>query len=60
MEVLLVNEAIRDGILRGLNTGELRALAKKGGMVTLKDAGMARVRDGLTSLEAALEVTGGE
>lgn len=60
MEVLLVNETIRDGILRGLNTGELRALARKGGMVTLKDAGMARVRDGLTSLEAALEVTGGE
>ena len=29
-------------------------------MVPLKDAGLARVREGLTSLEAALEVTGGE
>jgi hypothetical protein len=29
-------------------------------MVTPKEAGMNRVRDGMTSLEAALEVTGGE
>ena len=30
------------------------------GMVTLKEAGMMKVRQGLTSLEAAFEVTGGE
>lgn len=60
MEVLVVNEAIREGVLRGLNTGELRELARKNGMVSLKDAGMERVRQGITSLEAALEVTGGE
>ena len=29
-------------------------------MVTLKDAGMLKVKNGLTSLRAALEVTGGE
>lgn len=60
MEVLLVNEGIRQGILSGMNTGEIRQAAVKNGMVTLKQAGLTRVRDGLTSLEAALAVTGGD
>jgi type IV pilus assembly protein PilB len=60
MEVLLVNEAIREAILRGANTTEIRDLAKQHGMISLKDCGLTRVRDGVTSLEAALEVTGAE
>jgi len=60
MEVLLVNEQIRQGILSGMNTGEIRDLAVENGMVTLKQAGLTRVREGLTSLEAALAVTGGD
>ncbi len=60
MEVLLITEDLRNAILRGANTGELREIAKKGGMTTLKDAGLMRVKEGITSLEAALAVTGGE
>lgn len=60
MEILLVNDAIREGILKGMNTGEIRELAKKNGMLTLKEVGLQRVKEGLTSLEQALEVTGGE
>ncbi|MBM4142260.1 MAG: secretion system protein E [Lentisphaerae bacterium] len=60
MEVLLVNEHVRDAILRGANTSEIRDMGKANGMLTLKDAGLARVREGITSLEAALEVTGAE
>ena len=60
MEILLVNDAIREGILKGMNTGEIRELAKKNGMMTLKEVGLQRVKEGLTSLEQALEVTGGE
>jgi type IV pilus assembly protein PilB len=60
MEVLLVNDEIREAILRGANTGEIRQIARRNGMATLKEAGLARVKDGITSLEAALEVTGGE
>ena len=59
MEVLLVNEAIREAILRGANTTELRDLGRKHGMFTLKDAGLLRVKQGDTSMEAALEVVGG-
>lgn len=60
MEVLLVNEEIRHGILSGMNTGQIRDIAIKNGMVSLKAAGLERVRNGLTSLDAALAVTGGE
>ncbi len=60
MEVLLVDDDIRQGILSGMNTGQIRALAIKHGMVSLKEAGLTRVSLGLTSLEAALAVTGGD
>ncbi len=60
MEVLLVDEKIRQSILAGQNTGEIRQAAIKNGMISLKQAGLQRVRDGFTSLEAALAVTGGE
>jgi len=60
MEVLLVDDEIRQAILSGMNTGEIRKTAISKGMVSLKQAGLERVRDGFTSLEAALAVTGGD
>ncbi len=60
MEVLLVDEKIREGILSGMNTGDIRELAIQNGMTSLKQAGLVRVSEGLTSLEAALAVTGSD
>jgi type IV pilus assembly protein PilB len=60
MEVLLVNESIRQAVLAGRNSGEIRQEAINAGMVSLKQCGLLRVRDGLTSIDAALAVTGGE
>ena len=60
MEVLPVDDEIRQAILKSLNSAQLRELAISKGMVPLKEAGLQRVRDGITSLDAALEVTGGE
>jgi type IV pilus assembly protein PilB len=61
MEVLSVDEVIRPLILRGADSGDIRALAvEKSGMLTLKTVGLMKVKAGLTSLSAALEVTGGE
>jgi len=60
MEVLLVDDAMRQAILMRESTAEVRERGRQNGMVTLKEAGLTRVRDGITSLEAALEVTGGE
>ena len=59
MEVLLVTDEIREGILAGSNTSELREIARASGMMSLKDVGLGQVVAGITSIEAALEVTGG-
>ncbi len=58
MEVMLVADDLREAILSGKNSTEITAIARKNGMLTLKEAGLQRVREGITSLEGALEVTG--
>jgi type IV pilus assembly protein PilB len=60
MEVLPVDEDVREAILRGKSTTEVREIARSKGMITLKEVGLGKVKDGTTSLDAALEVTGGE
>jgi type IV pilus assembly protein PilB len=61
MEVLSVDDLIRPLILRGATSGEIRDLAvTRCGMLTLKTVGLLKVKAGITSLGAALEVTGGE
>jgi len=60
MEVMPITPKIRTIIEKGGDAELLKTLALEEGMVTLKEAGMRKVRAGLTSLEQALEVTGGE
>ena len=60
MEVMSINKELRKDILRGVSSREIALKAKALGMMTLKEIGLAKARDGITSLEGALEVTGGE
>jgi type IV pilus assembly protein PilB len=60
MEVLPISEAIRNAITKGSPSATIRDIAVSEGMVTIKDAGLLKVRNGITSLAAALEVTGGD
>ena len=60
MEVLPISDEVRQIIERGGDAMQLKLVALKEGMVTLKESGMMRVREGVTSLEAAFAVTGGE
>ncbi|MEI7946156.1 MAG: ATPase, T2SS/T4P/T4SS family [bacterium] len=60
MEVLTVTDKIRDITVKGGTAAAIRDMAVKEGMITLKDVGLMKVRDGLTSLRSALEVTGSE
>jgi type IV pilus assembly protein PilB len=60
MEVLPMSLALREGIMRGATTAELRDIGVEEGMVTLKEAGLRKVRAGITSIPAVLEVTGGD
>ncbi len=60
MEVLPVSDAVRAEIVKGSASSFIRDIAVKEGMVTLKRVGILKVCAGLTSLNAALEVTGSE
>jgi type II secretory ATPase GspE/PulE/Tfp pilus assembly ATPase PilB-like protein len=60
MEVLPMNRELRQDIIKGLPVKEIAEKARAKGMLSLKDIGLRKVKDGLTSLEAALEVTGGD
>jgi type IV pilus assembly protein PilB len=60
MEILLVDDGVREMVLKHANAGAIRDAAVKGGMMTLRDVGLQRVRDGQTTLEEILRVTGSE
>ncbi len=60
MEVLPIDDSIREAVLRGANTSQIRALGEQQGMIPLKQGGLKLVRDGVTSIETVLAVTGGD
>ena len=60
MEVLTVTDSIRNLIMKGGTASMIRDVSVQEGMITLKEAGLMKVRDGLTSIRSALEVTGSE
>lgn len=60
MEVLPMSDALRTAVLQNATASQVRDIAVEHGMVTLKEAGLRKAREGLTSLMAVLEVTGGE
>ncbi len=60
MEVLTVSDAVRAEVVKGSVSSAIRDVAIREGMVPLKQVGLMKVRSGITSLHAVLEVTGSE
>lgn len=56
-EVMRFNEAIKDMILQGGSTAELKACAIKNGMLSLRMAGILKVLEGVTTPEEVTRVT---
>jgi len=56
-ELLIMNDEMRDLIVRNASTEELREMARKHGMVTLRDSGMLAVFDGQTTAEEVIRET---
>jgi type IV pilus assembly protein PilB len=56
-EVALLNEEIRGAILNGVSTAELRTLGCKYGMQTLRESGLQKMREGITTVEEVIRVT---
>ncbi len=60
MEILMVDDAVRQLILKNVNARALADKAVENGMMTLRMVGMGKVKEGVTSLEEILSVSGGE
>jgi type IV pilus assembly protein PilB len=58
-EVLLIKENIKEVILQGGSATELRELGRSNGMKTLREAGLQKIREGMTTIEEILRVTTG-
>lgn len=57
MEILLVNDTIRKTILESPDADAIAKIAIQNGMRTLREAGLERLREGVTSIEEVLRVT---
>ncbi len=56
-ELMMMNDALRDLIMKNISTDELRDAARGYGMVALRDAGMAAALEGRTTLEEVIRET---
>jgi type IV pilus assembly protein PilB len=56
-EVMAIGERIRDLILQGASTSEIKTAAIEGGMYTLRRSGLTKVQQGQTTLEEVIRVT---
>jgi type IV pilus assembly protein PilB len=56
-EVMRFNDALKDMVLQGGSTAELKAAAIRAGMVTLRASGLLKVLAGVTTLEEVGRVT---
>jgi type IV pilus assembly protein PilB len=57
MEILLIDEVIRKAVLNNPEADAIAKIAIQNGMRTLREAGLARVREGMTTIEEILRVT---
>ncbi|MFQ5680605.1 MAG: GspE/PulE family protein [Candidatus Omnitrophota bacterium] len=55
-EVMLINDGLREAMMRGASVMEIKELAKKGNMSSLYESGIKKVEEGLTSLEEVMSV----
>ncbi len=56
-ELLVVDEPVREAILRGADASQLHEIARRGGLVSLYEDGLRKVAGGVTSLEEVMRVT---
>jgi len=56
-EIMVMHEALKELVLRGASTVEMKREAVKLGMSTLRMSALQKVRDGLTTIEETVRVT---
>ncbi len=57
-EILMINDELRDAIVANQSINELRRTAMRAGMISLRQDGFRKVREGLTSVEEVMQLIG--
>jgi type IV pilus assembly protein PilB len=55
-EVLLIDDDVREAILRKASSSEIKSIAVKNGMTTMLEDGLSKARGGITTIEEVLRV----
>jgi type II secretory ATPase GspE/PulE/Tfp pilus assembly ATPase PilB-like protein len=55
-EILVATDSLRDAIIRKASAKEIEAIAIQNGMITMREDGLDKVRQGYTTLEEVLRV----
>jgi type IV pilus assembly protein PilB len=56
-EVMAMNDALREMVLKGASGYEIKQAAMENGMKTLRQDGLEKVAQGITTLEEILKIT---
>ncbi len=57
-ELLVVNDELRDAVVARESIGVLREIAMRNNMITLRHDGIRKVREGITTIEEILHISG--
>jgi type IV pilus assembly protein PilB len=56
-ELMIMNEKMKEAILKGASTGQLRYLAREQGMRTLRRSALIKLKRGITTIEEVLNAS---
>lgn len=56
-ELMLVNDRLRNLIMKAASTAEIRSAAREDGMRTLRDSGLLHIYDGISTIEEVVKET---
>jgi type IV pilus assembly protein PilB len=56
-EVMAMTDAIREAVLAGASSAEIKRAAVEGGMNTLRRSGINKIAEGMTTIEEVLRIT---
>lgn len=56
-ELMVMNEKIKEAVLKGATTGQLRYLAREQGMRTLRRSALLKLKNGITTIEEVLNAS---
>ena len=57
-EILVISDELRDAIVASASVADLRRLGGESGMVTLRQDGFRKVREGMTTVEEIIQIAG--